>query len=85
MGNYDGAELGDLVDLYLLDLLTMGPYIKYVGEEAGGFLWVSWNILGIYWWAMKHYFFKLGGGGGVGAQNIQTRHQGDLRKTKHVK
>ena len=41
MGNYDGAELGDLVDLYLLDLLTMGPYIKYVGEEAGGFLWVS--------------------------------------------
>ena len=30
-----------------------GPYIKYVGVGTGGFLWESWNILGIYWWAMK--------------------------------
>ena len=35
-----------------------GPYIKYVGEGAGEFLWGSWNILDIYWWAMK-YFSKF--------------------------
>ena len=35
-----------------------GPYIKYVGEGTGGFLWRSWNIFGIYWWAMK-YFLKF--------------------------
>ena len=32
-----------------------GPYSKYVGRGAGGFLWGSWNILGIYWWAMKYF------------------------------
>ena len=25
-----------------------GPYIKYIAERAGGFLWGSSNILGIY-------------------------------------
>ena len=35
-----------------------GPYIKYVRGGAGGFLWGSWNILGIYWWAMK-YLLKI--------------------------
>ena len=34
------------------------PYIKYVGGGAGGFLWGSWNILGIYWLTMK-YFSKF--------------------------
>ena len=44
-----------------LDTINGGykePYIKYVGGGAGGFLWGSWNILGIYWWAMK-YFSKF--------------------------
>ena len=40
-----------------------GPYIKYVREEGGEVggqrIFVggggSWNILGIYWWAMKFF------------------------------
>ena len=34
---------------------TKGLYIKYVGGGTRGLLWGSWNILGIYWWAMKHF------------------------------
>ena len=30
----------------------------------------------------RNFIFKVKG---VGAQNIQTSHQGDLRKTRHVK
>ena len=36
----------------------LAPYIKYIGGGAGGFLWGPWDILGIYWWAMK-YFSKI--------------------------
>ena len=32
-----------------------GPYIKYAGGGNGGFLWGAWNILGIYWWAIKYF------------------------------
>ena len=32
--------------------------IKYLGRGPRGFLWGSWNILGIYWWIMK-YFSKF--------------------------
>ena len=41
-----------------LKLDIKGPYIKYVGGGAGGFLWGPWNILGIYWLTMK-YFSKF--------------------------
>ena len=33
---------------YHLTDANKGPYIKYVGGRAGGFLWGSLNIFGIY-------------------------------------
>ena len=53
---------GDVVKMFRFQLIWVifnhhvkGPYIKYVGVGAGGFLWGPWNILGIYWWAMKYF------------------------------
>ena len=41
--------------LYYCFFNSKGPHIKYEGGKGGGFLWGSWNIIGIYWWTMKHF------------------------------